>query len=280
MSEHIYIAVALAALLAAPGLAVEAAPAPEVPQALRDVGIEQRLGASVPLDLRLRDESGEMVELGSYFGSRPVVLALVYYECPMLCTLVLNGLVSSLKALAFDAGREFDVVAVSFDPEETPALAAAKKETYLHSYRRPNAAAGFHFLTGDAESIRRLAEAVGFRYRYDPASDEFAHAAGITVLTPSGVIARYFYGVEYAPRDLRLGLIEAAEEKIGSAVDQLMLYCFRYDPATGRYSAAVLNLVRLGGVLTVMAFAGFVIVARSRETKTSACAASGRAENG
>lgn len=280
MSRRIYIAAALAALLAAPAVAVEAAPAPSVPEALRDVGIEQRLGASVPLDLRLRNESGELVELGSYFGSRPVVLALVYYECPMLCTLVLNGLVSSLKALAFDAGREFDVVAVSFDPEETPALAAAKKETYLHSYRRPNAAAGFHFLTGDAESIRRLAEAVGFRYRYDPASDEFAHAAGITVLTPSGVIARYFYGVEYAPRDLRLGLIEAAEEKIGSAVDQLMLYCFRYDPATGRYSAAVLNLVRLGGILTVMAFAGFVIVARSRETKTPASAAPGRAGNG
>ena len=265
MSRHSCIAAAMVALLAA---APAPADVPVVPDALRGIGIDQRLGESVPLDLTFRDEAGEMVRLGSYFGARPVVLALVYYECPMLCTLVLNGLVSSLKALSFDAGREFDVVAVSFDPDETPELAAAKKETYLDSYRRPNAAEGFHFLTGDEESIRRLAAAVGFRYRYDPASDEFAHAAGITVLTPSGVIARYFYGVEYAPRDLRLGLIEAADEKIGSHVDQLMLFCFRYDPATGRYSAAVLNLVRLGGILTVLAFAGFVIVARSRESKS------------
>lgn len=265
MSRRLHLGAALAAALCA---APAGADLPAVPDALRGVGFDQRLAQTVPLDLTFRNEAGETVRLGRYFDSRPVILALVYYECPMLCTLVLNGLVSALKALSFDAGREFDVVAVSFDPEETPDLAAAKKETYLDSYRRRGAENGFHFLTGDEASIRALAEAVGFRYRYDAASGEFAHAAGVTVLTPTGVIARYFYGVEYAPRDLRLGLVEAAQEKIGSPVDQLMLYCFRYDPATGRYSAAVLNLVRLGGVLTVLTFAGFVIIARSRESKT------------
>ncbi len=239
----------------------------EVPKELRDIGIEQRLNESVPLQLPFRDESGAAVHLGDYFGARPVVLALVYYECPMLCTLVLNGLVSSLKAVSFDAGDEFEVVAVSIDPDETPAMALAKKETYLKAYRRPDAARGWHFLTGDEESIRQLAEAIGFRYRYDPASGEFAHAAGVTVLTPRGKIARYFYGVEYAPRDLRLGLIEAAAETIGTAADQLLLFCFRYDAATGRYSAAVLNLVRLGGVLTVLSFAVFVFYTRQRETR-------------
>ncbi len=236
----------------------------QLPEALEGVGIDQRLDQTVPLDLEFRDETGASVRLGEYFGSKPVILALVYYECPMLCTLVLNGLVSSLKALSFSIGEEFEVVALSFDPNETPEMAAAKKETYLGAYRRPSAAAGWHFLTGDESSIKQLAEAVGFRYRYDPASDEFAHAAGITVLTPSGRIARYFYGVEYAPRDVRLGLIEAADEKIGSPVDQLMLYCFRYDVTTGRYSAAVLNLVRLGGILTVLAFVAFLLTTRTR----------------
>lgn len=237
----------------------------EVPEGLREVGIEQRLDQPIPLDLTFRDEAGDSVRLGQYFDQRPVVLALVYYECPMLCTLVLNGLVSSLKAVALDAGEDFDVVAVSIDPGETPAMAAAKKEVYLHAYRRPAAAAGWHFLTGEEPAIRALADAVGFRYRYDEASGEYAHAAGVTVLTPAGRIARYFFGVEYAPRDLRLGLVEAAASRIGTAVDQLMLFCFRYDPATGRYSAAVLNLVRLGGILTVGAFGTFVIVSRKRE---------------
>lgn len=255
------IAVVLAAALAGDSATAE------VPPGLRDVGIEQRLDENVPLDLPFRDESGAVVRLGQYFVDRPVVLALVYYECPMLCTLVLNGLVSSLKAVSLDAGSDFEVVAVSIDPDETPAMAAAKKDTYLHAYRRPGAADGWHFLTGDEQAIASLADAIGFRYRYDEESGEFAHAAGIAVLTPSGRIARYFYGVEYAPRDLRLGLIEAAEERIGTAVDQLMLFCFRYDVATGRYSAAVLNLVRLGGVLTVAAFGVFFVASRSREVK-------------
>jgi len=237
----------------------------EVPPGLRDIGIDQRLGESIPLDLHFRNEAGADVRLGRYFGDKPVILALVYYECPMLCTLVLNGLVSSLRALSLDAGKDFQVVAVSFDPRETPAMATAKRDTYLEAYRRAGAAAGWHFLTGDEDSIRRLTEAVGFRYRFDPASGEFAHASAITVLTPRGEIARYFYGVEYAPRDLRLGLVEAAQEKIGSAVDQLLLFCFRYDVNTGRYSAAVLNLVRLGGVLTVVVLGGFILLSRRRD---------------
>lgn len=261
MNGRTFPALAVAAALAG------SAAANDVPEELRQVGIEQRLDEVIPLDLTFRDETGQAVRLGSYFAQRPVLLALVYYECPMLCTLVLNGLVSALKAVALDAGRDFDVVAVSIDPAETPEMAARKKETYLQTYRRAGADTGWHFLTGDETSIRYLADAVGFRYRYDPDSGEFAHAAAIAVLTPSGRIARYFYGVEYAPRDLRLGIIEAADERIGTPVDQLLLYCFRYDASTGRYSAAVLNLVRLGGVLTVAAFGTFFIVSRSREGK-------------
>jgi protein SCO1/2 len=260
MRLTVSIAAALALLSSSPARA-------QLPKALEGVGIDQHLDGKIPLDLRFTDESGASVRLGDYFGSKPVVLALVYYECPMLCTLVLNGLVSSVKALSFDVGNEFEIVTLSFDPNETSAMAAAKKETYLEAYRRPGAAKGWHFLTGDEASIKKLADAVGFRYRYDPASDEFAHAAGITVLTPSGRIARYFYGVEFAPRDLRLGLIEAADETIGSPVDQLLLYCFRYDVTTGKYSAAVLNLVRLGGVLTVLAFVVFLIAVRLRSPR-------------
>jgi protein SCO1/2 len=234
---------------------------------LADVGIDQRLDEQVPLDLVFRDENGARVELGRFFGRRPVVLALVYYECPMLCTLVLNGLLSSLRTLSFDAGKEFEIVTVSFDPAETPALAAAKKENVLAKYRRAGAETGWHFLTGDGESIERLARAVGFRYRYDAASGEFAHAAAIMVLTPTGKIARYFYGVEYPPRDLRLGLIEAADERIGSAVDQVLLYCYRYDPSTGRYSAAVMNLVRAGGLATVLGLGAFMFAMRRRDSR-------------
>ena len=219
---------------------------------LREVGIDQHLDQQVPLDLVFRDETGHPVQLGQYFGAKPVILALVYYECPMLCTLTLNGLVSALKAVSFDVGNQFNVVIVSFKPSETPQLAASKKQTYLKSYGRPGTDVGWHFLTGDEASIKRLTEAVGFRYRWVPEQNQFAHAAGITVLTPSGKIARYFFGVEYSPRDLRLGLVEAAAEHIGSPVDQLLLYCFHYDPATGKYGAVVMNIVRLGGALTVL----------------------------
>ena len=232
---------------------------------LRDIAIDQHLNEQVPLDLTFRDEAGQSVQLGQYFGHKPVILALVYYECPMLCTLTLNGLVSALKAVSFDVGNQFNVVTVSFNPAETPSLAAAKKETYLKSYGRAGATAGWHFLTGDDANIKRLVDAVGFRYRYLPERKQFAHAAGITLLTPSGKIARYFFGVEYAPRDLRLGLVEASQERIGSPVDQLLLYCFHYDPATGKYGAVVMNIVRLGGAMTVLVLGGALFVMWRRD---------------
>jgi protein SCO1 len=235
------------------------------PPALRDVGIDQRLDAQVPLDLVFRDESGQPVELGRYFGSKPVILSLAYYECPMLCTLVLNGMASALKVLSFDVGNQFEVITVSFNPADTPQLAAAKKQTILKEYGRPDAGRGWHFLTGDAAAIERLTSAVGFHYTALPEQQQFAHAAGIMVLTPRGKIARYFYGVEFAPRDLRLGLIEAADNHIGSPVDQLLLFCFHYDPATGKYGALAINSVRAGGVLTVLALGTFLVVMWRRE---------------
>jgi protein SCO1/2 len=271
-------AVALAGLLAfVPASASKVqAKADAVPAQLQGIGIDQKLDSQVPLDLAFRDETGQPVKLERYFRSgRPVILTLVYYECPMLCTLVLNGLVSALRALSFDAGEQFEIITVSFDPNETPQLAAAKKEAYLAEYRRPGAAEGWHFLTGDAAAIEGLSRSVGFRFRYDQEIQQFAHAAAIMVLTPGGRVARYFYGVEYAPRDLRLGLIEAAENRIGSAVDQLLLYCFRYDPHTGKYSAAILNIVRLGGVLTVLSLAGFVLAAVRRDRPASRDAGAG-----
>jgi protein SCO1/2 len=258
------IALSLIALTLVP-LSAHAYAQDQRPPLLRDVGIDQRLDNQVPLDLLFRNESGETVELRRYLNDKPVILSLAYYECPMLCTLVLNGLVSALRALSFDVGKHFEVVTVSFDPTETPELARAKKETYLRGYKRPGAERGWHFLTGDADAIARLADAVGFRYRYDAERDEYAHAAGVIVLTPTGRVARYFYGVEFAPRDLRFGLIEAAQSRIGTPVDQLLLFCYRYDATTGRYSAAVMNLVRLGGLVTVLALGGFMLVMLRRE---------------
>lgn len=234
---------------------------------LQEVGFDQRLGERVPLDLTLRDESGASVRLGQYFARRPVVLSLVYYRCPMLCTLVLNGLVRALNTLTFDVGDEIEVVTVSIDPAETPAQAAAKKQQYMENYRRAGAAAGWHFLTGDAAAIEELATSVGFRYRRDPQTGEYAHASGIMVLTPEGVLARYFFGVEYAPRDLRLALVEAGAGRIGSPIDQLLLLCFRWDPSTGRYSSVILSSVRAGGVLTVAALCGFIVLMRRRERR-------------
>jgi protein SCO1/2 len=240
------------------------------PDALRDVAFDQRLGAQVPRDLPFRDETGATVTLGDYLGDRPVFLVPAYYECPMLCTLVLNGVVSALRALPFDIGREFRVVTVSFNPHETSALAAAKKATYLREYRRPGADAGWHFLVGDETSIRPLMEAIGFRYAWDPAAKQYAHATGIVLLTPGGRLSHYFYGVEFVPRDLRLALVEASNERIGSVVDQLLLFCFHYDPATGRYSRVALNAVRVGGVLTLVALGTFVVVMLRRERRRPA----------
>ncbi len=237
------------------------------PAVLQEIGIDQRLGEAVPLGLAFRDEEGAEVLLGDYFGRRPVVLALVYYECPMLCTQVLNGLLTGLRAVSFDAGDAFEVVAVSFDPDESPTLAAAKKAEYIGRYGREGAAQGWHFLTGDQASIASLTRAVGFRYVYDPGSDQFAHASGVMVLTPGGKLARYFYGIEYAPRDLRLGLIEASENRIGSVVDQVLLYCFHYDPRTGKYGVVIMNVIRLAGAATALALGGFVVVMLRRERR-------------
>jgi protein SCO1 len=238
-----------------------------LPAALRDVVIEQKLNAQVPPDLVFRDESGRSIKLGDYFGSKPIILALVYYDCPMLCTQVLNGLVGSLKALSLDAGEQFLVLTVSFDPRETPDLAAAKKESYMGRYSRPGAAGGWHFLTGPESSIEALTQAVGFRYRYDDEKGQFAHASGIMVLTPQGKISRYFYGIEYSPRDLRLGLVEASNNQIGSPVDQLLLFCYHYDPATGKYGAVVMNFVRLGGAATVLTLGAILILFLRRDAR-------------
>lgn len=235
------------------------------PAILRDIGWDQRLGDKVPGDILLRDESGQEVRLGSYFGKKPVVLSLVYYECPMLCTLTLNGMSSALGVLSYDAGKEFEVVTVSFEPKETSELAAAKKKAYLQRYKRPGAAEGWHFLTGDAPQIARLTQAVGFRYAWDAASNQYAHPAGVLVLTPDGTVARYLYGVEYAPKDLRFAIIEASQGKVGTPIDSAVLYCYQYDPTTGKYTAAAMRLMRLAGVVTVLALGGFIVTMWRRE---------------
>jgi protein SCO1/2 len=240
------------------------------PSILRDVGFDQRQGEKLPLDLAFRDEAGREVRLGDYFGKRPVVLSLVYYECPMLCTLTLNGLVSALGVLPWKPGQEFELVTVSFDPKETPAQAAAKKKVYLSRYKQPEAAAGWHFLTGDEASLRALTQAVGFRYAWDEASRQFAHPAGLVVVTPDGRLARYLFGIEYAPKDLRLALVEASDGKVGGPVEQLLLFCYQYDPATGRYGAVLMRLVRLGGVLTLMVLGAFLIVSLRRDRARAA----------
>jgi protein SCO1/2 len=263
--------IAMALLLAVSAAAqpppkVVGSPAAEKPAILREIGIDQRLNERVPLDLTFRDEQGRTVRLGEYFADRPVVLALVYYECPMLCTQVLNGLVRALRVVPLDAGRDFDVVVVSFDPDEGPELARAKKASYVEQYGREGSGPGWHFLTGGRDSIARLTKAIGFRYTYDPKRDEFAHGAAITVLTPAGVISRYFYGIEYAPRDVRLGIVEASANRVGSIADQVLLFCYHYDASTGRYSFAVLTLVRIGGLLTIAAFGIFLWYERKRAT--------------
>jgi len=234
---------------------------------LREVGIDQKLGQPIPLDLEFADESGRTVKIGDYFGKRPVVLALVYYECPMLCTQVLNGLVGSLEALTFTAGKDFDVVVVSFDPGETPALAAGKRQTYLTRYGRPGSEIGVHFLTGRQAPITALTQAVGFRYAYDEEIDQFAHPAAITVLTPEGRVSRYLYGIEFAPRDLRLALVEATNGKIGTAVDQALLFCYHYDPETGKYGLVIMNVIRLAGIVTVGGLGAFILLNLRRERR-------------
>ncbi len=240
-------------------------PAGAMPALLQDIGLDQKLNEQLPLALAFKDEQGRDVTLGSYFGSRPVILVLAYYECPMLCTQVLNGLVSALGTLNFTVGREFDVVTVSFDPGETPELARGKKAAYVERYKRPGSESGWHFLTGTQHSITQLTRAVGFRYAYNAEADQYAHASGIMVVTPEGRLSHYFYGIEYGPRDLRLALIDAADRRIGSPVDQLLLACFHYDPKSGKYSFAIMRFVQGAGILTVVGIGLAVLWLRRRE---------------
>ncbi len=237
------------------------------PPGLENVGIDQRLNEQLPLDLNFKDETGKTVRLGDYFHTgRPVVLNFVYYQCPMLCGEVLNGLSAALKVMKFTPGKEFEVVTISIDPREKPDLAAAKKRTYMERLGRPEAAAGWHFLTGEKEQIDTLANAAGWHYQYDPKLDQFAHAAGIMLATPEGRLAQYYYGVEYSARDLRLGIIEASQNKIGSLADQVLLYCYHYDPKTGKYGAIITNMIRLGGAVTIAFLGVFLFVMFRRES--------------
>jgi protein SCO1/2 len=238
-----------------------------MPSPFQRLGFDQRVGQRVPPDLAFRDEAGRQVRIGDYFGKRPVVLSLVYFGCPMLCPLTLDGLTRSLKGMSFDAGKEFEVVVVSFDPRETAAMAAAARRAALQRYGRPETAPGWHFLTGAAEPIRRLTQTVGFRYFYDERAGQFAHAAGIVLLTPQGVASRYLYGIEFPARNVRLGLVEAAGNRIGSPLDQVLLYCFHYDPVGGKYSAVTLNIVRLSALLTVAGLALMIVLLRRHENQ-------------
>jgi protein SCO1/2 len=234
------------------------------PELLKDVGIDQKLNDSISLDLAFRDEAGRPVTLGQFFAGKPVVLSLVYYNCPMLCTQVLNGMERSLRDVPMDIGKQFSIVTVSIDPTERPALAAAKRALYTGLYGRPGATEGWHFLTGDEPQIKQLANAVGFRYAYDAQSKQFAHASAIMILTPEGRISRYLYGIQYSARDLRLGLVEASEGKIGTPVDQILLFCYHYDPATGKYSLLISRILKAAGVFTILVIGiGIFLLARS-----------------
>jgi protein SCO1 len=245
-------------------------PSNQVPAALSGVSFQQRLNEQLPLDLQFKDENGRTVKLGEYFGRKPVVLTFVYYECPMLCTQVLNGLASALGVINESIGKEFDVITVSFDPKETPVLALGKKKAYLERYQRPDAQQGWHFLTGEPASIDALTKAAGFNYSWDEATHQFAHASGIVIATPNGKLSRYFFGIDYSPRDVKFALMESSYERIGSLADQLLLYCYHYDAATGGYGFVAMRAVRIGGAVTVLALLGFVFVSvRSDFAKAS-----------
>jgi protein SCO1/2 len=230
------------------------------PPGLTNVGIEQRLNEQVSPDLTFRDETGKPVRIGDYFGKKPMILNLVYYRCPMLCSEVLAGLESSLRVLKFDVGKEFDVLTVSFDPTDTPETATAKKAQYIKRYKRPGATEGWHFLTGPQESITALTKTVGFQYQYDAKTGQFAHSTAIMILTPEGKLAQYYYGVEFPPKDLRLGLIQASQNKIGTLADQVLLYCYHYDPATGKYGAIISRVIQLAGGLTILCIGTVLLV--------------------
>jgi protein SCO1 len=271
MKKIILIAVALAFSLPAMGQGVLEAPAAPPanmrPPGLKHVGIEQHLDEQVPLNLAFKDETGKSVQLGDYFGKRPVILSLVYYRCPMLCGQLLEGLESALRVIDFDPGKQFDVITVSFDPSDTPAIAAAKKAEIMARYKRSSAAGGWHFLTGPQASIDALTKAVGFEYEYNQKTDQFAHATAIMVLTPGGKLTQYYYGIDFPPKDLRLGLIQASKNKIGTVVDQVLLYCYHYDPDAGRYSALIGRVLQIAGGLTVLVLGSFILVMFRLESK-------------
>jgi len=250
---------------------IYAAPQPQVyapSRLLQTIGINQKMGAQIPLDLPFADETGRDVTLRQYFD-KPVILALVYYQCPSLCNMVLNGVLSSVNRLDLTAEKQYQVVAVSFDPRETPPMAAAKKQTYLKDYQRQGAEQGWHFLTGPETSSKALAAAVGFRYVYDAMTNQYAHSSAIMILTPAGRVARYFYGIQYPPRDLRLGLVEASGEKIATPTDQVLLYCFHYDPTTGKYALVIMNVLRLAAVITLGALLTFMFVMFRRDFRAA-----------
>ncbi len=243
-------------------------PAGAAPPSLSDVSIEQKLDSQLPLDAVFRDDAGRTVRLQRYFGDRPVLLAFVYFRCPMLCTYVLNGSVRTLRALSFTPGREFELVAISIDPADTPAAAAVKKKEFLAEYGRANADGGVHFLTGERSASGRVARAAGFRFSEDRETGGFSHAAGLFLATPQGRMARYFYGLEYSARDLRLSLVDASKGRIGSPVDRVLLYCSHYDPTTGKYGWVVMRMVRLGGLATVFTLGAFMVVMFRRERRS------------
>lgn len=240
------------------------------PEQLKEVTFEQRLDQRLPRETRFKDESGRTVRLGDFFGRKPVVLAFAYFQCPMLCTQVMNGISSALSVMPFKPGKDFDVVVISFDPRDTPEAAADRKRRHLQYWSAEQTAGAWHFLTGDEQAIRQVTSAAGFNYRWDPGTQQFAHVSGVLVLTPDGRLSRYFYGIEYSPKELRLALVESGEGRIGSAIDELLLYCFHYDPAAGRYGVVVMNLIRVGGVLTVLAMASFILLMRRRDSQLSA----------
>lgn len=259
-------------LVCAAGLLMSALPLraqqATTPPILREVSIAQNLNKQIPADLMFRDESGKPVRLGDYFGKKPILLSLVYFDCPALCTEVLNGELRTMRSISLDLGKDFDAVTVSFEPKDTPALAKAKRDVYAGQYGRAGAAENWHFLTGEQQSIDALTQAVGFHYAYDSANRQYAHAAAIMVLTPDGRIDRYFYGVQYPARDVRLGLVEASAGKIGTPTDQALLYCYQYDPMTGKYGLVVMNVVRAAGGLTVLVLGLFMWIMFRRDRKS------------
>ena len=260
-------------LLAAPCVWPQAAPKGELgqspnqkPAILQNVGIDQRLNQQIPLDLSFVDENGQPVKLRQYFGEKPVIMTMVYFTCPMLCSQVLSGLTYTLNGMpSFNVGREFNIVTVSFDPRDTPQAAMENKERYLKRYRRAGSEQGWHFLVGKKDQIDALAEVLGFRYAWDAENEQFAHGSGIMLLTPDGHIAQYYYGIEYAPRDVHLGLVEASKGKIGTIVDQVLLYCYHYDPRQGKYGAAIFSILRISALATVLVLGGFMLIMLRRE---------------